>query len=346
MLFGPEEGGATRDERPAMPKRGIHMLVVLCCGGLIVIAIAVLSAMLAFGTKAPPPTLTSVSEPFNHVDFSDLPKIETIPSRGGGRIAFRQWRPSGPDPQDIVIAIHGSSGSSSGFHPLGKALSAQGIWFCAPDIRGHGETGQRGDIDYPGQLDDDLADLLAAVEVAHPKARPILLGFSSGGGFALHVAATPLAKSFARTILISPMLGVSAPTIRPDLRSWGVAYVPRIIAIVLLNRIGIHVFDHLPVLAFAIDPKQARYLTQYYSFLLMNAFGTADYAADLRNARLPMAVLVGERDELFDAEKFPPTIGAIRADVPATLIPGLSHVEMITDPRAVPAIVGAIRGTP
>jgi alpha-beta hydrolase superfamily lysophospholipase len=227
---------------------------------------------------------------------------------------------------------------------LGKALSAQGLWFLAPDIRGHGETGRRGDIDYPGQLDDDLADLVAAVRAQHPNARLILLGFSSGGGFALHVAATPLGKSFARTVLISPMLGVNAPTIRPDLRTWGVAYVPRIIAIVLLNRIGVHAFDHLPVLAFAVDPKQAEHLTQHYSFLLMNAFGTADYAADLRNASSPVAILVGEQDELFAARKFPPTVAAIRTDIPVTLVPGLDHIEMTTDPRAVPAILAAIRG--
>ena len=76
----------------------------------------------------------------------------------------------------------------------------------------------------------------------------------------------------------------------------------------------------------------------------MNAFGTTDYAADLRNASSPMAILVGEQDELFAASKFPPTIAAIRTDIPVTLVPGLNHIEMTTDPRAVPAIVAAIRG--
>jgi len=55
-------------------------------------------------------------------------------------------------------------------------------------------------------------------------------------------------------------------------------------------------------------------------------------------------VLVGEKDELFDAAKFAPTIAAVRTDIPVTVIPGLGHVEMTTDPRAVPAIVAAIRG--
>lgn len=47
--------------------------------------------------------------------------------------------------------------------PARKALCSEGFVVYAPDIRGHGNTGQRGDIDYSGQLDDDFADLVAAV---------------------------------------------------------------------------------------------------------------------------------------------------------------------------------------
>jgi non-heme chloroperoxidase len=326
-----------------MLKTGPRVIILVACA-LLVVAVAVLGGMLAFGTKAPPPTLLTISKPFERVDFSDLPPIETITSRTGKPIAFRQWRPSQPDPQaPIVIAIHGSSGSSNGLHPLAKALSTQGLLIYAPDLRGHGETGRRGDIDYAGQLDDDLADLIAAVKAQHPGARLILVGFSSGGGFALHIAGLPLGASFTRTVLISPMLGVGAPTVRPDVATWANVFVPRIIAITLLNRVGIHAFDHLDVIAFATDPKQARYVAQYYSFLLLKNFGTADYAADLRKAASPVAVLVGGKDELFYADKFAPTIAAVRSDVPVIVVPGLDHIEMTTDPRAVPAIAAAIR---
>ena len=92
-----------------------------------------------------------------------------------------------PTPNSCVIAIHGSSSQSASIHPLGKALSAAGIPVYAPDIRGHGATGIRGDIDYAGELDDDIADFVAAVRAQHPNAKLVLMGFSSGGGYALHV---------------------------------------------------------------------------------------------------------------------------------------------------------------
>lgn len=322
----------------------MRMFAIVGCG-LLVAIVAALAGMIVFGTGEPKPPLASVGQPFASVDFSDLPGIERIPARRGTPIAFRVWRenPPSPDPGLVVIAIHGSSASSSSLHPLGKALRSQGIPVYAPDIRGHGETGMRGDIDYPGQLDDDLADFVDMVRMRHADAKLVLLGFSSGGGFALHIAASPLGSMFARTVLLSPMLGSQAPTYRQG-QMWAKPFIPRIIALALLNRIGIHAFDHLTVLAFAIDPSKADILTGHYSWLLTRAFATNDYAADFRNASAPMTVLVGGNDELFIADKFAPTIAAVRTDIPVIVVPGLSHIEMTTDPRAVPAIVAAVRG--
>jgi len=184
------------------------------------------------------------------------------------------------------------------------------------------------------------------VKARHADAKLVLVGFSSGGGFALHAAATPAGKLFERTVLLSPMLGVRAPTVRAGGDAWARPFIPRILALLLLDRLGIHAFEHLPVLAFAIDPARADLLTGRYSFLLMRAFGTTDYAADLRKASSPIVVLVGEKDELFDAQLFAPTIAAVRPDVAVAVVPALNHIEMTTDPRAVPAIVAAMRGAP
>jgi hypothetical protein len=120
--------------------------------------------------------------------------------------------------------------------------------------------------------------------------------------------------------------------------------VPRIIGLRVLNRLGIHAFDHLPVLQFAVMPEHASRATPSYSLRLMRGFSTADYRADLKAAQSPVAVLVGEKDELFEASQFPPVIAAIRPDIPVTVLPGLTHIGLITDPGAAPAIVAAIRG--
>lgn len=305
---------------------------------------ATVAGMLVLGASDPPPALASVSRPFEKIDFSDLPAVEMAPAHSGASIAFREWKNLSADkPALIVIAIHGSSAASFSLHPLAKALSMEGLPVYAPDIRGHGQTGRHGDIDYPQQLDDDLVDLVTTIKMRHPQSRLVLLGISAGGGFALHVAGSQIGKIFERIVLLSPMLDVRAPTVKPAVYAWARPFIPRIIALLLLNHIGIHAFDHLPAIAFAIPPDRADILTGSYSFLLMRAFGSADYVADLKNASAPISVLVGERDELFNANLFAPTIHAVRPDVPVEVIPGLSHVEITTDPRAISAIIKALR---
>lgn len=318
----------------------------LVIGGVAILAVAVLAGMVAFGASDPPPYLASVSEPFRKVDFRDLPPVQTTPARDRMPIAFRVWNATAPGgPERVVIAIHGSSASSSSLHALGKALRAEGLTVYAPDIRGHGGTGRHGDIDYAGQLDDDLADFVAVVRQRHPAARLVLMGFSSGGGFALHAAATPVGAEFERVVLISPFLGPGAPTVRTSGDGWAKPFLPRIFGLLLLQKLGVHAFDHLPTLAFAIAPDNPADLTGAYSFRLMRAFGTWDYAGDLRGARAPIAVVAGAKDELFFAELFAPSVHAVRADVPVTLVPDLNHIAMTIDARAVPTIMAAIRGS-
>ncbi len=324
-------------------NRAAKIIIIVACA-LLVAIVAALAGMLAFGTSDPPVSLASLGAPFRKVDFSDLPQPEKLQASHGTPIAFRVW-PANPASEAglVVIMIHGSSAQSASVHPLGKALSAAGIPVYAPDIRGHGDTGTRGDIDYAGELDDDMADFIAAVRAKHPDAMLVLMGFSSGGGFALHIAASPLGKMFVRTVMLSPMLGPFAPTYRQD-QKYARPQLPRIFALLLLDRVGIHAFDHLTTLLLAIDPARSDILVGHYSWLLMRAFGTRDYAEDVRNAQIPLAVVVGEKDELFDAEKFAPTLDAIKPEIPVTVVPRLSHTELTTDPSAVPAILAAVRG--
>src|SRR5215471_1581388 len=136
----------------------VNMFLILA-GGLVAIVIVVLRGMIAFGTENPPPELSSMNDPLEKVDFSDLPPLETVSARRSSSIAFRRWQPVGA-PGLAVILVHRSAGSSTSLHPLGKAIASSGIAVYAPDIRGHGKTGRKGDIDYAQQLDDDLEDLV------------------------------------------------------------------------------------------------------------------------------------------------------------------------------------------
>ena len=315
--------------------------ILILVGGAIATIAAILAGMIAFSIPSPPPKLASMTDPFERVDYVDLPPLEIASARRGSPIAFRRWQPEG-NADLVVILIHGSAMSSTYLHPLGKAIASHDIAVFAPDIRGHGETGRKGDIDYARQLDDDLEDFVTTVKARQPSAQLVLAGFSGGGSFALHASALPVGRLFARLVLISPQLGLRAPTAKS--RAWAKPFIPRITALLILDRVGFHAFDYLPVIAFAIPQENAERLTGQYSFRLLRAFYSADYAADLEAAHSPLSVLVGDKDELFTAKLFAPTVQAVRSDALVRIVPELDHIEMTTDSRAVPAIVAAIRG--
>jgi non-heme chloroperoxidase len=254
--------------------------------GLIVLALGVLVGVMAFDAPVTPPLLASVSDAFAGVNFTDLPAVRTYPARDGVELGYRVYEGRGTQ---VAVMIHGSSDDGSGMHPLAKALRDAGASVYVPVLRGHHKSGRSGDIDYIGQLDDDLTDFVAVLRPLHPNASFTLIGFSSGGAFVLRVIASPVEKLFDRFIMISPALPPGAPTIRPDTGGWVSLAMPRIIVLAMLNRVGVDWFNGLPIVAFATSPK-APNLTSVYSFRLAVGFGAPhDYLAALGRSKKPDA---------------------------------------------------------
>jgi pimeloyl-ACP methyl ester carboxylesterase len=174
----------------------------------------VLAGLVAWPVRQPP-ELTSISGSRKSVDLSSLPAIERFQARDGTVLGFRHYPATGSTSGRAAILIHGSSGSSgTTIHALSGALAAHGVETYTVDIRGHGASGTCGDVAYVGQLEDDLADFVAVVRKTTPTAPLTLIGHSSGGGFALRVAASPIQNLFARTVLLAPYLGSTRTRIR------------------------------------------------------------------------------------------------------------------------------------
>src|SRR5215475_4306189 len=262
----------------------------------IVGAAALLVAAMVATPLSHPPELSSISETARAVDRSTMPGLERFSARDGTQLAYRHYPARGAVSDKIAILIHGSSGSSAAVHALSDALAARGVETYAPDIRGHGGSGTRGDIAYLGQLEDDLADLVTLVRRASPDAPITLLGHSAGGGFALRIASSPIKDQFVRTIMLAPYLGYDAPTNRPQSGGWASADIPRFFGLVALRKLGIECCESLPTLAFAVPPDSAGILVPSYSYRLMRSFATRGYQSDLAEATKPLTLIAGTDD--------------------------------------------------
>jgi non-heme chloroperoxidase len=302
---------------------------------IIIIIYAGIAVAIKFSSPVSPPALEIIALPFRSMDFSKLPPLSRYSARDGAKLAYRAY--SAPQPKQTVVLIHGSSGASRSMHALAEYLQGQGMDVYAPDMRGHGDSGNRGDIAYVGQLEDDLEDFVN--QVLKDKRDATLVGFSAGGGFALRFAGSSRQKLFAHYVLLAPFLRYDAPTTRPNNSEWAKASVPRIIGLTLLGPIGEKWFGHLPVIAFAIDPKTVQYQTATYSYRLWSNFGPHyNYKADMKAAKQPITVLVGKDDELFYPQKYLPVFAGSQPHAEIIVVPNVGHITLISDKAGMKAV--------
>jgi alpha-beta hydrolase superfamily lysophospholipase len=298
------------------------------------LAAAALAVMLATPLEGIP-VLESISRTARAVDLSDLPAVDHFQARDGTTLGYRHYPARQPAVPRMAVLIHGSSGSSIAVHALARALAAAGVETFAPDIRGHGVSGTRGDIGYLGQLEDDIADFASEIRKIRSDVPLTLLGHSAGGGFALRIAASPVGAQFERTIMVAPYLGYDAPTNRANSGGWAQADVPRYIALALLGNVGFHGADALPTLAFAVPPDSKMTLTDSYSYRLMRNFATRDFRADIAAAHCPLALIAAGNDELMLSKEYQAAVGPA---VPVRMIPDVNHMAVLSAPDAVAAV--------
>ncbi len=320
------------------------MIAGLLCKGLFLVkwalsAVGVVALVILAALAVPlerPPELQSISRARGTVDLSTLPAVDRFQARDGSWLGYRHYSAAGTPTGRVAIVIHGSSGSSGGtIHALSQALAGRGVETFAVDLRGHGVSGTRGDIGYLGQLEDDLADFVAVLRKTVPTAPITLVGHSSGGGFALRVASSPIANLFERTVLLAPYLGYDAPTTRPNSGGWAKADIPRIVALMALRRVGIDCCDALPVLAFAVPANSETRLTGTYSDRLMRNNAVRDWRRDFAAVKKPLNLISGADDELMFADKYAETVRGAGVSVDVRLIEGIDHMGIVASPKAV-----------
>jgi non-heme chloroperoxidase len=317
------------------------MMIKLLIGLFVLLAVAAMIplAVIAFSAPVSPPAMASMEAPPRQV-AQDFPAARQFRARDGASLQYYAY-PAAPD--KVAVLIHGTAGPGTSMHGLAQALRAAGVTAYVLDIRGHGGSGRRGDIDYIGQLDDDLADFVAQLEPAKRGETRTLVGFSGGAGLAIRFAGGPYGLLFDRYVFLSPILPGS-PALRTNAGGWTNISLPRIITISSLGgRLGIHWFDGLPVISYAVSPENSQATTASYSYRLAANFGAGlQHGSYLRNSRRPAAILVGDADEQVVADQYTPLLLRLGVNIPVTLVPDMKHTDMIATPAAMQAVVRAM----
>ena len=304
---------------------------------LFALMLFMIALVLWLGGPGTAPPMLSINDPFLKADFSAKPPLQTFKAADGIDLSFREYAAAGKTHKGSAVLVHGSSASSDSMHPMAQALAAAGVHVFALDIRGHGASGTKGHIGYIGQLESDMQAFVDAVKPVHPST---LIGFSSGGGFVLRIAASGMQSAFDHYLLLSPFLGPDAPNYRPGSGGWVSVGVPRIVALMALNKVGIRFWNRLPVTRFALSEQARKLLTPEYDFNLNTNFAASqDYQQDLLHAKGKVAILAGDSDEAFYTQELKGMVQSAGKDWPVQLLPGIGHIALTLDKAALKSVV-------
>ena len=112
--------------------------------------------------------------------------------------------------QQVVLLIHGNMSSSLHYLPLIERLSSD-YKLIAPDMRGFGDSSYHQRFDSLYDLADDLVDFTSQLQLKNV----IVVGWSTGGGIALRLAATQ-PKLVKKVVLIESMSHKGYPLFKKD----------------------------------------------------------------------------------------------------------------------------------
>ncbi len=263
--------------------------------------------------------------------FDNVPEQVGIATENGWDMPVRRYGTQDAT-KPLLIMVHGSGWGGLQFNNIANSLSSD-AYVIAPDLRGHGESPERrGDVDYIGQMEDDLAALIKAE--ALPDQQVILAGHSSGGGLVVRFAGGEHGALMDHAVLLAPFLKHNAPTTRTNSGGWAHAMTRRIIGLSMLNTFGITALNHLEIIQFNM-PKAARegkyghLATLAYSYRLNTGFAPRmDYLTDI--AALPKFTLIaGSEDEAFFADKYEELMSAVTDKGSYHIIDGESHLSVV-----------------
>ena len=326
------------------------MIVFLACVAGLFVAGLVIAIVLVAGPEPPLPApkdvfdFTSLRNPPTEID---PPSLRRYPARDGEQLAYRIYDSTS---ERILIFIHGSSYHGGGYHALAAALSLAGVAkVVLPNLRGHYMSGRRrGDVDYIGQYEDDLDDLIKFLRAENHTGPITLGGHSSGGGLAIRFAGGAYASEVSSYLLLSPIIPLSNVIRNGDAGGWTVLNRKRLYGLLALNAIGIHGFNGLPILAFN---KPAKFWdgteTLSYSYRLNASYHPRyNYHADIRALAPHTLVLIGQNDEANDPDALRTLMAADAPQAETKILPGINHFGIFSDPAALDTMTTWMRGLP
>jgi non-heme chloroperoxidase len=253
--------------------------------------------------------------------------MSTITTKDGTRIYYKDWGKGQP-----VLFSHGWPLSADAWDGQMLFLGQQGYRVIAHDRRSHGRSDQTWDGNHMDQYADDLAELIAALDLRDA----VLVGHSTGGGEVAHYIGRHGTSRVAKAVLVGavPPIMVQSETnpegtrlaafdaIRKgvfDNRSQ--FYKDLTIPFYGYNRAGAQVSEAVRE-SFWLQGMMGGIKGQYDC---IKQFSEVDYTEDLKKMNVPTLIVHGDDDQIVPIAASALRSAKIAPHATLKVYPGGSH---------------------
>ena len=252
-----------------------------------------------------------------------IPPTLTLTMSDGAHIPLRLYPADTPEPRGIILALHGYGDSRDAFEFAAPTFTSAGFTLAAPDIRGFGQTAERGSWAGRARMVQDAREEVLWLHARYPGIPIHVMGESMGGAIALLLDASD-APGISSTILLAPAaLDIGQPweailgsmdLLAPHWKLDGSAVPGHRVASDNLKALRRLYFDPLTLHSSTIHPLYG------LTLLMRAAYDSAP------KARLPLLIIFGGRDQFV----LPPFTARLLRKLPKGTrideLPGAHHL--------------------
>ena len=243
-------------------------------------------------------------------------QANTLLMRDGCRIHYRHY--STATPQSVMLLLPGFGLTSEDYVSCCQHLvKSSAVIVYSPDLRGQGQShGAAGDVAYIGQLQDDLSDMIAAVQQYHPGLPVVLAAHSGSSSLAISYLATQPAPMVVALYLLAPVFFGHMEYDRKIQRAYQFIYYGRYhrkpaahpASLLKVNqqfrysllRHGLgKIFTALQSITVLQVRRDTGQPWRGYSFRFLQSYRCSDLTQSLERLRVPVWVMAGQEDEVM-----------------------------------------------
>lgn len=242
-------------------------------------------------------------------------QADALLMRDGCRLHYRHY--SMVAPQSVMLLLPGFGLTSEDYVSCCQHLvKSSAVTVYSPDLRGQGQSqGTEGDVAYIGQLQDDLSDMIAALQQYHPGLPMVLAAHSGSSSLAISYLATRPDPTVVALYLLAPVFFGHMEYDRQIKRAYQFIYYGRYhrkpaahpVSQLKVNqefrysllRHGLgRMFNALQNITVLQVRRDAGQPWRDYSFRFLQSYRCRDLTQSLERITVPVWLMAGQEDEV------------------------------------------------